>query len=208
VTSAANSAVQVLALSALAFAVLMPPEAYPAGKAGVVLCSTFAFLAAAGERRIPSRFLTGGVVIFSLLLLHSFVVSVDAYRSLDFLAMFWAYYCLVGFFMYAAHDSVTGFAWVMVLLAAVVSAYGIYQYFWGFDELRSYVVYSVSGQARRIPFSTGLPTGACFPCSRCLERYGDFCWPPCRRMRSCGDIIARSTRRSRRAFSCCSRPAS
>ena len=146
-TFAARPAVLVLALSSLAFAVLMPPEAYPAGKMGVVLCSTFAFLAAVSERKIPGPYLLGGILLFSFLLLHSLAVSVDTFRSLEFLVLIWAYYCLLGFFVYASFDSVTFFAWVTVLLAAVVSAYGIYQYFWGFDSLRSYIAYSISEQA-------------------------------------------------------------
>ncbi|MBI4472592.1 MAG: tetratricopeptide repeat protein [Acidobacteria bacterium] len=146
---ATKPVVLVLGLSALVFATLLPPEAYPVGKMGVILCSTFTFLIALSERKIPNRYLISGIFVLLLLLAHSLFVSADHHRSLDFLTMLWAYYCLLGFMIYAGHETDKYAAGVMVLLTTVVSVYGIYQYFWGFDEMRAYVVYSVSGQAEK-----------------------------------------------------------
>jgi hypothetical protein len=141
--------VLVLALSSLIFAALMPPEAYPVGRMGVILCATFVFFIALSERKIPKIFLGAGLAIFSILLLHSVFLSVDVYRSLEFLTILWTYYCLLGFFVYASHGAVPFFAGIMVILSVVVSLYGFHQYMWGFDQMQSYVEDSVSGQAEK-----------------------------------------------------------
>jgi tetratricopeptide (TPR) repeat protein len=67
------------------------------------------------------------------------IVSVDAYRSMEFLTVIWAYYCLLGFFMYSSSGSMTYFAGILVTLSLVVSWYGLYQFFWGFDSLQRFV---------------------------------------------------------------------
>src|SRR5262245_16175536 len=53
-----------LVLTSLICAILMPPEAYPSGKMVVIVCATFAFLAAITEKRIPNSYLVGGLVLF------------------------------------------------------------------------------------------------------------------------------------------------
>src|SRR5262245_45283000 len=90
-----------LALAALFLAILRPPEAYPDGRMMVILCATFPFLVSVIEGRISSKYLAAGILLFAVLLIHSLVVSFDLYRSLDFIAMAWAYYCLAGFFLCA-----------------------------------------------------------------------------------------------------------
>jgi len=140
-----------LGFSALFFAMLLPPEAYPNGKLAVVLCATFAFLAALTERQIPQKFLMAGIWIFAGLLLHTLLWSVDLYRSLDMLASVWAYYCLIGFFTYAGGQSEKQVAGVMVVLCLIVSGYGLYQYFWGFEEVSQFVMYSSSDQIFKTP---------------------------------------------------------
>ena len=140
-----------LAFASLFFAILLPPEAYPDGKLAVILCATFAFLASLTERRIPPAYIRGGLAVFGFLILHSVFVSVDSYRSLEFTSILWAYYCLFGFFLYAGFDPVKPLAVCMVALCAIVSGYGLYQYFWGFDQLYSYVAYAGSDQILKIP---------------------------------------------------------
>src|SRR5262249_22102664 len=108
-----------LALATLFFAMLMPPEAYPNGKLAVVVCSTFAFLIALSERKIPQTFLTTGILIFGLLMVHTLFVSIDLYRSLDMLAMLWTYYCLIGFFMYSSDGLETQLAAAIVVLTII-----------------------------------------------------------------------------------------
>jgi hypothetical protein len=140
-----------LALFAVFFAILMPPEAYPAGKMAVVVASTFAFLIALSERKIPYVYLLNGIAIFPMLLIHALWLSVDVYRSIEFMTVLWAYYCLLGFFIYASFDSIKPLAATIVALSIIVSVYGLYQYFWGFDELYDYVFYSGSNQVQRLP---------------------------------------------------------
>src|SRR5207247_9282835 len=106
-----------LAFAALFFAVLLPPEAYPDGKMAVLLCATFPFFISMAERRIAPKYLWGGVCLFGLLLVHSFWLSVDLYRSLDFITVVWTYYCLAGFFVYAGFDSVRRLALSMFALS-------------------------------------------------------------------------------------------
>jgi hypothetical protein len=140
-----------LAFAALFFAVIHPPEAYPDGKLVVILCATFALFSGLVERRIPRTYIYGGLTAFSVLIVHSFLLSVDTYRSLEFATILWAYYCLFGFFFYAAFEPEKPLAICMVVLCAIVSGYGLYQYFWGFEELHSYVTSAGSDQVTRIP---------------------------------------------------------
>jgi len=140
-----------LAFAALFFAVLMPPEAYPDGKLAVILCATFAFFISLYERRVHPAYLHGGLAIFGLLIAHSVLVSVDAYRSLEFISVLWAYYCLFGFFFYAGFEPLKPVAVCIVILSAIVSGYGIYQYFWGFDQLYNYIFYAASQQMVKVP---------------------------------------------------------
>jgi O-Antigen ligase len=140
-----------LALSSLFFAMLLPPEAYPNGKLAVVLCATFSFAGALSERRIPYSFLKAGMWLFGLLLVHTFAISVDLYRSLDTLTAIWAYYCLIGFFIYANDGLEKNVAGTIVVLSLIVSGYGVYQYFWGFDKVYQYIFYSSSDQIVKTP---------------------------------------------------------
>ncbi len=140
-----------LALAALFFAVLLPPEAYPDGKLAVILCATFAFFVSLSERRIRPAYLYGGVLGFGYLIFHALVFSVDAYRSLELTTLLWAYYCLFGFFLYAGFEPLKPVAICMVALSLIVSGYGLYQYFWGFDQLYRYITYAGSDQVVKIP---------------------------------------------------------
>lgn len=140
-----------LALAALFFAVLLPPEAYPDGKLVVLLCSTFAFFASLTERRIAPAYIYGGLTLFAFLILHSVLISVDSYRSLEFISILWAYYCLFGFFLYAQFDPLKPVAVCMVVLCAIVSGYGLYQYFWGLDRLYNFISYAGSDQIIKVP---------------------------------------------------------
>lgn len=144
-------AVTALAFAALFFAVLLPPEAYPDGKLAVILCATFAFFASVAEKRISPAYINGGLALFAFLLLHDFFISVDLYRSLEFTTVIWAYYCLFGFFLHAGFEPTKPLAICMVVLCAIVSGYGLYQYFWGFDQLYNYVFYAASDQVVKVP---------------------------------------------------------
>jgi hypothetical protein len=146
-----NPIVLILALASLFFAILMPPEAYPAGKMAVVLSSTFALLAAIRERRLPRLYLAGGLGVFLVLLVHSLWFSVDAYRSIEFLTVLWTYYCLLGFFAYAASDVSSYVAASGVALSVIVSGYGLYQFFWGLDETLAAVLDSAAAQDLKAP---------------------------------------------------------
>jgi hypothetical protein len=143
--------VMLIALAALFFAMILPPEAYANGKLAVTLCATFAFLIALSERRIPQTFVTIGGIVFGLLLAHTFLLSVDLYRSLDTLSSLWAYYCLIGFFAYSTAGQEKYLAGTMVALSIIVAGYGLYQYFWGFDQIYQYIFYSASDQVLRVP---------------------------------------------------------
>jgi hypothetical protein len=140
-----------LAFATLFFAMLLPPEAYPNGKLAVVLCSTFAFLAALAERHIPGKYLQAGLWLFGLLLAHTLLISIDLYRSLDTLTAIWSYYCLIGVFVYASDGYEDQLAGVVVAISLIVSGYGIYQYFWGFDQIYQYIFYSGSDQIIKAP---------------------------------------------------------
>jgi tetratricopeptide (TPR) repeat protein len=140
-----------LALATLFFAVLLPPEAYPNGRFIVVLCSTFVFLANLVERKIPPRYAWIGLGLFGLAVVHSLLVSVDAHRSIEFVAMLWAYYCLLGFFVYAGFEPIRPVAAAIIALSIMVSGYAVYQYFWGFGELYDFIFYSSSDQVFKTP---------------------------------------------------------
>ena len=144
-------AVKILAFSAIAFAVLMPPEAYPAGKMAVLICSSFAFLACLSENKIPRNYLIAGISTFLLLLMHSLWISVDPYRSTEFLTVLWAYYCLGGYFLYSGELLLEQTAAVIIGVSVIVSGYGLYQYFWGFDNVYQYIFYSGSDQVIKVP---------------------------------------------------------
>ena len=155
-------AVTGLAFAALFFAVLLPPEAYPDGKLAVILCSTFAFFASLSERRIPPAYVYGGLAFFAFLILHTVLFSVDAYRSLELVSVLWAYYCLFGFFLHAESDTAKPLAVCMVVLCAIVSGYGLYQYFWGFDQLYNYVTHAGSDQVVKVPILERIATRRVF----------------------------------------------
>jgi hypothetical protein len=140
-----------LLLAALFFAILLPPEAYPDGKLVVILCATFAFSCGLAERRIPSSYIGGGLGVFGFLVLHSLVVSVDAYRSFEFTSVIWAYYALLGCLLYSKSDPFKPIAVSFVILCALVSGYGLYQYFFGFEQLYQFVSYSSSAEVFKIP---------------------------------------------------------
>jgi hypothetical protein len=128
-----------LALASLFFAILLPPEAYSDGKLAVLLCATFAFFIRVTENRVDHRYLKAGLAIFAVLIGHSFLLSVDAYRSFEMIATLWTYYCLGGFFLYADFDPITPLAISIVGLSAIVSSYGLYQFLWGFDQLAAFI---------------------------------------------------------------------
>lgn len=151
-----------LALVSLFFAILMPPEAYPTGKMVVVLSSTFALLALIQDRKVPRSYLLCGIAVFALLLIHSLWLSVDAYRSIEFLTILWAYYCLLGFFVYAGRGSINYVAAAVVALSLIVSGYGIYQFFWGFDQISAQLLGSPAAQSIKDPALAVLSTGRVF----------------------------------------------
>jgi hypothetical protein len=140
-----------LAFAALFFAILLPPEAYPDGKLAVILCATFAFFISVNERQIHPTYIRGGLALFGLLIAHTVFFSVDAYRSLDFISILWAYYCLFGFFFYAGFEPLKPLAVCVVILCAIVSGYGLYQYFWGFGQLYNFVFYAATNQLVKVP---------------------------------------------------------
>jgi tetratricopeptide (TPR) repeat protein len=140
-----------LAFAALFFAILLPPEAYPDGKLAVIVCATLTFFISVSEKQIHPRYLHGGLVVFGFLIAHSLLISVDTYRSIDFISILWAYYCLFGFFFYAPFQPLKPLAIAIVVLCAIVSGYGLYQYFWGFDQLYNYVFYASTNQLLKVP---------------------------------------------------------
>jgi hypothetical protein len=135
-----------LALAALYFAILMPPEAFSEGKVAVLLCASFAFFIAVTERWVDQRYLAGGLIVFGVLTAHGLLLSVDVYRSVEFVTILWIYYALIGFFLYYGQDPVKPLAVSMVTLSLIVSFYGLYQYFWGFEELSKLILHSGSDQ--------------------------------------------------------------
>jgi len=143
--------VAALAFASLFFAIVLPPEAYPDGKMAILLCASFAFFVSVAERRIDRRYLTWGIVVFALLVIHSLVLSVDAYRSIEFVTTLWTYYCLAGFFLYAGFDPILPLTVSMVGLSIIVSSYGLYQYFWGFETLSRYISHSGSDEVIKGP---------------------------------------------------------
>jgi hypothetical protein len=151
-----------LAFATLFFAVLLPPEAYPDGKLAVILCASFAFFSSLVEHRIHPVYMKGGLFAFLVLVLHSLFFSVDAYRSLEFAATLWAYYCLFGFFFYAGFEPEKPLAVCLVVLCAIVSAYGLYQYFWGFEQLYNYVSYAASDRVVKVPAAERIATRRVF----------------------------------------------
>jgi hypothetical protein len=140
-----------LAFASLFFAILLPPEAFPNGKMAVLLCATFAFFVSVVERRVERWYIAVGLSVFALLVLHSLVVSVDPYRSVEFITTLWTYYCLTGFFLYAGFDPIMPLAISMVALTVIVSTYGLYQYFWGFEQLARFISHSGSDEVIKIP---------------------------------------------------------
>ena len=151
-----------LAFAALFFAILLPPEAYPDGKLAVILCATFAFFVSLRERRVHPTYIYGGLTLFGFLIAHSLFVSVDAFRSLEFISVLWAYYCLFGFFFYAGFEPLKPFAVCIVVLSAIVSGYGIYQYFWGFEQLYNYAFYASTKQLVQTAALDRIATGRVF----------------------------------------------
>lgn len=151
--------VTALALATLFFAIILPPEAYPDGRLAVILCATFAFLCGLAERRIPSSYVWGGLAVFGLLLLHASIVSVDAYRSYEFTSVVWAYYALLGSLLYSRSDPFRPVALSFVILCGLVSVYGLYQYFFGFEQLYHFVSYSSSAEVFKIPALDLIATG-------------------------------------------------
>ena len=131
--------VSALAFAALFFAILLPPEAYSDGRLVVLLCATFTFFIRVTEYRVDGRYLKTGLAVFAILIVHTLIFSVDAYRSFEMIATLWTYYCLGGFFLYADFDPLTPLSFSMVGLSIIVSSYGLYQYLWGFDQLASLI---------------------------------------------------------------------
>ena len=138
-----------MALAALVAVVLAPPEAFGSGRMLLVVLATFAFLILAVEGSVPTRYLTLGAALWGVLLLHSLALSVDPYRSVEFLGLAWAYYCLFGVFRYAPSDLRVRACVVLVVLASAVSLYGLHQYLWGFDNLSDLVLASEAPETSR-----------------------------------------------------------
>ena len=87
---------QLLGLAAMAGAILAPPEVFGSGRMILILGSTFALLILSLDGKISSRFLWIGVGGTLFLVWHSFWISIDVYRSLEFSEILWSYYCLFG----------------------------------------------------------------------------------------------------------------
>ncbi len=157
-----ENAAQLLALSALAGVILAPPEAFGSGRMILVVGSTFAFLLLILEGQVESRYLRGGLVGMVVLVAHSLWISIDFYRSLEFVGIVWAYYCLFGYLVYSRMNSLHRVAGTLVALAGVVSIYGIYQFFWGIDAMYGLVFYSGAPEPVRVPMLDQLATGRIF----------------------------------------------
>jgi len=140
-----------LAIGSLFFAMLLPPEAYSDGKLAVLLCATFSFFISVTENRVDHRYLKTGLAVFAILIGHTLLFSVDAYRSFEMIATLWSYYCLAGFFLYAGFDPVTPLSISIVSLSIIVSGYGLYQYLWGFDQLAAFISRSGSDASVTAP---------------------------------------------------------
>ena len=157
-----ENAAQLLALSALAGVILAPPEAFGSGRMILVVGSTFAFLLLILEGQVEARYLRGGLVGMVVLVAHSLWISIDFYRSLEFVGIVWAYYCLFGYLVYSRMNSLHRVAGTLVALAGVVSIYGIYQFFWGIDAMYGLVFYSGAPEPVRVPMLDQLATGRIF----------------------------------------------
>jgi hypothetical protein len=138
-----------LVLSTPVAVALSPPEAFGSGRMLLVVLSTFAFLLLAVEGTIPRRYLSGGAVAMAALLAHSIWLSVDPYRSIEFLGLAWAYYCLFGACRYARNDLARPAAVVLVLTASAVAFHAIYQYLWGFGNLAEIIEASTASDTFR-----------------------------------------------------------
>ena len=158
----ADNAAQLLALSALAGVILAPPEAFGSGRMILVVASTFSFLILVLEGQVTSRYLMAGLAGVAVLGAHSLWISIDFYRSLEFLGIVWAYYCLFGYLAYSRVNSLHRVAATMVMMAGVVSIYGIYQFFWGIDAMYGLVFYSDAPEPVRVPMLEQLATERIF----------------------------------------------
>ncbi len=153
---------RLLALGALVVVALAPPEAWGSGRMLLMLASTFALLILVMEARVPASFLIGGGAFWGGLLVHSVIVSADPYRSLDFLTIVWAYYCLFGYFRYSPDKNLKPVALTLVLLAGTVSLYAIYQFVWGLENAYNFVLYSETNEIVRVPILDRLATARVF----------------------------------------------
>ena len=142
---------RLLALGALAAVIIAPPEVYGSGRMLLMLAATFSFLILAVEKRVPQGFLICGAILWTGLALHSVFVSADPYRSLDFLTIVWAYYCLFGYFRYSPEDNLKPVALTLVILAGAVSLFAIYHVFWGLESAYNLVLYSGAEEVVRMP---------------------------------------------------------
>ncbi len=142
---------QLLVFGALIAVILAPPEAFGSGRMILILASSFAFLILVLKGEVPAGFLIAGFAGAAFLSWHSVWMSVDFYRSVEFLGLAWAYYCLFGSIVYSPYDSRLQTSAVLVVLAAGVSAFAIYQFFWGMEQMYSYVFYSGTSDAVRVP---------------------------------------------------------
>lgn len=140
-----------LGLGTLVAVTVVPPEAYGEGRMLLVLSASMAFLVLVMERAVPGRYLAFGLGALVLLTAHSLLLSEDPYRSAEFLGLLWAYYCLGGVFRYYPGDLRYKTSLLLILLAAAVSLYGLYQFFWGFDELYALVESSEAADTIRLP---------------------------------------------------------
>ncbi len=142
---------QLFVLGALIAVILAPPEAFGYGRMILILASSFAFLILVLKGEVPAGYLIAGFAGTAFLTWHSVWMSVDFYRSVEFLGLAWAYYCLFGSIVYSPYDSRPQTIAVLVVLAAGVSAFAVYQFFWGMEQMYSYVFYSGASDAVRVP---------------------------------------------------------
>lgn len=151
-----------LAVATLIAVIVQPPEAYGTGRMLLVVGSTFAFLVNVLGPGVPPRYLAGGLVGMILLIAHSLWISEDVYRSLEFLTLAWSYYCLFGALYFARRDLRTTTAATLVLGGTVVAGYGLYQYFFGLEQLYNFVLYSGAEEAVRVPILGRVASGRVF----------------------------------------------
>jgi hypothetical protein len=69
---------------------------------------------------------------------------------------------LLGFFLHTEWDLAKPLAVCMVVLCAIVSGYGLYQYFWGFEQLYNYVTHAGSDQVVKVPILERIATRRVF----------------------------------------------